>query len=67
MTRKEIVDRLNKGEIVTVVFYTRSVSRYIGKDRLTDKQFDFIRPMIDCYRNDYGGITTHYYRLKQKK
>lgn len=68
MTAKEIDNKMTSGERLTVVFSIRKRYYKIGKERITEKQFNAARERfkdrLECYQ-DFGGITEHHYTIKK--
>ena len=62
----EILEKLKKETPIIVTFCTRSTIKSIDGIRITNKQFDKILPLIEIYKNDFGGVSKHYYRLKKE-
>lgn len=68
MTLAEIKTRLKGGAIIEVTHYVRSVDRRLKIDstssRVTDIQWSKIVGLLVHFNSTFGGITTHYYKLK---
>ncbi len=65
MTIKEVKEHVKNGAIVTVQFHFRKCTYQIEKiGRITEKQFNEIRPLLVNFKNDFQGFTTHFYKLK---
>ena len=67
MTKKEIITRIEAGQIMKEWFGTKSNTHEIGGERVTSKQFkaalDHFGDKLD-FTADYSGFTKHYYKIK---
>ncbi len=68
MTIKQLKEHIKNGAIIQVQFPFRINQKCtyhienIG--RITEKQFNEIRPLLVNFKNDFQGFTTHFYKLK---
>lgn len=69
MKLQELEKMLLDGGVIVVTFYTRKITRHIDykhqQNQITDKQFDKFRAKLVNFKNDFSGITQHFYKLKQ--
>jgi len=69
MTALKLKESLKSGAIICVCFYTKHVSRNLNLNgdlfKISQQQFEKIYPKLENYKNDFSGLTKHYYRLKR--
>lgn len=68
MTIKQIKEHINNGAIIEVHFPFRIKNKctYVIEKigRITERQFNEVRPLLVNFKNDFKGLTTHFYKLK---
>lgn len=69
MTIKEVKEHVQNGAIISVEFpfrINRKCTYCIENiGRITEKQFNEIKPLLVNFKNDFNGLTTHFYKLKK--